>query len=97
MDALLALVFLYYFTPFLWLSDPQFYKKIASYMHWKPKYDPILPQAKDWPIVKLSKARKAFLQAVGDQAVQDILALQADQAALRQELSKSLADRDALC
>lgn len=61
-------------------------------MHWKPKYDPILPQAKDWPIVKLSKARKAFLQAVGDQAVQDILALQADQAALRQELSKSLAD-----
>ncbi|MEM7055589.1 MAG: 1-acyl-sn-glycerol-3-phosphate acyltransferase [Bacteroidota bacterium] len=60
-------------------------------MHRRPKFDPILPQAKNWPIVKLNKARKAFLQAVCDKAVQDILALQADQAALRQELSQFLA------
>lgn len=61
-------------------------------MHRRPKFDPILPQDKDWPIVKLDKTRKAFLQAVCDKAVQDIVALQADQVVLRQELSQFLVD-----
>mgnify|MGYP005846168797 CR=1 FL=1 len=60
-------------------------------MHWQPQYNPILPQAKDWPVVKMHQARAAFLQAVSDKVVQDLLALQPDHMALRQELIRSLA------
>lgn len=60
-------------------------------MHWKAVYDPILPQTEDWPVVKLRKTRSAFLQTVVDKTIQDLGALRTDPAALRQELSKSLA------
>jgi glycerol-3-phosphate O-acyltransferase len=60
-------------------------------MHRQLPYEPILPQAKDWPVVKMHQGLPDFLQEVSKKAVEDIWALHPDHTALRQELSRSLA------
>jgi glycerol-3-phosphate O-acyltransferase len=43
-------------------------------MRQKQPYAPIIPQAKDWPVVRLNKQRRSFLRAVTDASVQALLA-----------------------
>ncbi len=54
------------------------------------KYAPILPRAKDWPVVQLQKQRKAFIQAVTDQTMDILLTQYPDADALRTLLQKTL-------
>lgn len=42
-------------------------------MRRKQLYTPIIPRAKDWPLVQLDKQRRRFLQAVTDNAIQSLL------------------------
>ncbi|TVP51208.1 MAG: glycerol-3-phosphate acyltransferase [Mongoliibacter sp.] len=39
----------------------------------KHKYDPILPQKDEWPVVKLSKSRKEFIKTVAEASKKSIL------------------------
>lgn len=39
----------------------------------KHKYDPILPQKDEWPVVKLSKSRKEFIRTVAEASKQSVL------------------------
>eukprot|EP01132_Coremiostelium_polycephalum_P000286 gene286-373_t len=56
----------------------------------KLRYDPILVNSSDWPTVKIHQNKAAFLEAVSDKAVAEILMLQPDVMALRTDLAKSL-------
>jgi glycerol-3-phosphate O-acyltransferase len=64
-------------------------------MYSKLQYDPILVNPNDWPVVKMYRSRDAFLQAVSNKAVQDILALQPNASDLRHDLAKSLIQEQA--
>lgn len=64
-------------------------RKIACAMSKKQKYPPILSSPKDWPVVQLNKAQKAFLQAVTEEAVATLLAAHAEEGALRAMLVKT--------
>lgn len=57
----------------------------------KHKYEPILPKKDEWPIVKLSKNRKEFINKVAGASRDKILALTADNGELlREELETTL-------
>ncbi len=60
-------------------------------MRQKQKYPPIIPQTKDWPVVRLNKQRKAFVQGVIDESVQALLATYPAARALRAMLAKTVA------
>jgi glycerol-3-phosphate O-acyltransferase len=58
-------------------------------MRQKQPYAPIIPQAKDWPVVQLNKQRQAFLRAVIDASVQSLLNTHQEAGALRCMLCKT--------
>ncbi|MHB9147152.1 MAG: 1-acyl-sn-glycerol-3-phosphate acyltransferase [Candidatus Amoebophilus sp.] len=64
-------------------------------MYRKLRYDPILANPTDWPIVKMYQDKDTFVQSVSDKAVADILTLQQNTLALRKDLAKSLAQDQA--
>ncbi|MEL6152518.1 MAG: 1-acyl-sn-glycerol-3-phosphate acyltransferase [Bacteroidota bacterium] len=59
-------------------------------MHTTSRYAPILPDAKDWPVVQLNKHRRAFVQSVIDQSVQTLLDQYPSEAARWSLLEKTL-------
>ncbi|WP_114749584.1 1-acyl-sn-glycerol-3-phosphate acyltransferase [Pleomorphovibrio marinus] len=57
----------------------------------KHQYAPILPRKDEWPVVKLSKDRKAFIQQVVQESVDRILQITGNQShALKEELETTL-------
>ena len=57
----------------------------------KHKYDPILPQKDEWPVVKLSKSRKEFVKSVAEASKKRILELTGGNVAvLKEELETTL-------
>ncbi|MCH7399855.1 1-acyl-sn-glycerol-3-phosphate acyltransferase [Belliella sp. DSM 107340] len=57
----------------------------------KHKYDPILPQKDEWPVVKLSKSRKEFVKSVAEASKKRILGLTGGNVAvLKEELETTL-------
>lgn len=57
----------------------------------KHQYEPILPKKDEWPIVKLSKNRKEFINKVAQESKEKILAVTGDQVdLLREELETTL-------
>ncbi len=57
----------------------------------KHQYEPILPKKDEWPIVKLSKNRKKFINKVADASREKILEITGNNAeALREELETTL-------
>ena len=58
-------------------------------MRQKQLYTPIIPQARDWPVVRLNKQRRAFVQAVIDTSVQTLLTTHQEADALRTMLYKT--------
>jgi glycerol-3-phosphate O-acyltransferase len=58
-------------------------------MRQKQPYTPIIPRARDWPVVQLNKQRRAFLQAVIDESVQALLTTHQEADALRTMLHKT--------
>ncbi|OJW68386.1 MAG: hypothetical protein BGO68_05520 [Candidatus Amoebophilus sp. 36-38] len=60
-------------------------------MYKKLRYEPILANPSDWPVVKMYRAKDIFLKAVSERAVMDILSSEADTLTLRKDLAKSLA------
>lgn len=60
-------------------------------MQRQQKYDPILPNARNWPVVQLHRQRKRFLQTVIDASIQTLLADHPTTEALQTMLSKTAA------
>jgi glycerol-3-phosphate O-acyltransferase len=60
-------------------------------MYNKLRYEPILANPSDWPVVKMYRAKDTFLKAVSSSAVMDILDSETDSLTLRKDLAKSLA------
>ena len=58
-------------------------------MRQKQPYAPIIPRAKDWPVVQLNKQHRAFLQAVIEESVQALLATHQEADYLRGMLYKT--------
>ncbi len=58
-------------------------------MHQKQPYDPIISQAKDWPVVRLNKQYSHFLKTVVADSVQTLLAEYPSTDALRSMLRKT--------
>jgi glycerol-3-phosphate O-acyltransferase len=58
-------------------------------MRQKQPYVPIIPQAKDWPVVQLNKQRRGFLRAVLDASVQTLLDTHQEVGSLRCMLYKT--------
>ena len=58
-------------------------------MRQKQPYPPIIPQAKDWPVMQLDKQRRDFVQAVIDASVQSLLATHESTDELRVLLHKT--------
>ncbi|MFD2035639.1 1-acyl-sn-glycerol-3-phosphate acyltransferase [Belliella marina] len=57
----------------------------------KHRYDPILPQKDEWPVVKLSKSRKEFVKKVAEASKNRIIELTGGNvAALKEELETTL-------
>ncbi len=56
----------------------------------KKKYPPIIPKTKEWPVVKFSKERKKFIQAVKNKAVEKIMAHMDEKNPLRSALERAL-------
>lgn len=57
----------------------------------KHKYDPILPSQDEWPVVKLARERKEFVQKVAKKSEERILALTGDSPEiLKEELETTL-------
>lgn len=57
----------------------------------KHQYEPILPKKDEWPIVKLSKSRKAFINMVAEESKEKILEVTGDSVELlREELETTL-------
>lgn len=57
----------------------------------KHQYEPILPKKDEWPVVKLSKSRKEFIQQVVESSVDNIKGLTGNQLqALKEELEITL-------
>lgn len=57
----------------------------------KHKYDPILPSQDEWPVVKLARERKEFVQKVATKSEERILALTGDSPEiLKEELETTL-------
>ena len=54
------------------------------------KYEPILRKTKEWPVVLLSKNRKAFLEQVAEESFQKIKTLRSGKTALIEELETTL-------
>ncbi len=61
----------------------------------RQKYDPIIPKSKDWPVVRLNRQRRAFMQAVIDQSTKSLLVHHGEDEALHTLLSKTLAMEEA--
>ena len=59
-------------------------------MHKKLRYEPILPNSHDWPVVKMHKSQEAFLELVTKRAVEEIITLHADFSTFRKDLTKFL-------
>ena len=59
-------------------------------MSQKRKYNPIISKAKEWPVVRLSKHRKAFIQEVVKTSIENISALIKGEKNLREEIEKTL-------
>ena len=55
----------------------------------KKKYEPILPGSTDWPVVQLSKNRKAFIESVIEESVSAITAAQAENGSLKEEIEQT--------
>ena len=55
----------------------------------KKKYEPILPGSTDWPVVQLSKNRKAFIESVIEATVSAITAAQAENGSLKEEIEQT--------
>lgn len=56
----------------------------------KRTYEPILPGPKDWPVVRLSKNRKGFVEEVTDESVGKIKEIARSRSALIEELETTL-------
>lgn len=56
----------------------------------KRKYEPILPGSKEWPVVQLSRNRKAFLKEVVEEAYERIKSTTRNKTALIEELETTL-------
>ena len=54
------------------------------------KYEPILQKSKEWPVVLLSKNRKAFIEQVAEESFQKIKSLRTSKTALIEELETTL-------
>ncbi len=54
------------------------------------KYEPILRKTKEWPVVQLSKNRKAFVKQVAEESFQKIKDLRPNKMALIEELETTL-------
>ncbi len=55
----------------------------------KPRYLPVVPQKSDWPVVQLSKQRRAFADAVIDESVRTLLSTHSTARALQAMLAKT--------
>ncbi|MFW5760191.1 MAG: 1-acyl-sn-glycerol-3-phosphate acyltransferase [Cyclobacteriaceae bacterium] len=60
--------------------------KVVENYYTKKKYDPVLPGPGDWPVVQLSKNRKAFIELVTTDSVNRIKALKPRRNSLIEEL-----------
>jgi glycerol-3-phosphate O-acyltransferase len=58
-------------------------------MRQKQSYAPIIPQVRDWPVVRLNKQRWVFLKTVIDESVQALLTTHQEPDALRAMLHKT--------
>jgi glycerol-3-phosphate O-acyltransferase len=57
----------------------------------KHKYEPILPQKDEWPVVKLSKSRKDFVKTVAENSKKSILEITGNNMdLLKEELETTL-------
>lgn len=54
------------------------------------KYEPILRKSKEWPVVQLSKNRKAFIEQVAEESFQKIKSLRSSKTAMIEELETTL-------
>lgn len=54
--------------------------------NYREDFEPLYPDHDEWPVVKMSKNRDDFIQAVTDASVEHILKLKSDPAALIEEL-----------
>jgi len=54
------------------------------------KYEPIIRKSKEWPVVLLSKNRKAFIEQVAEESFQKIKSLRSSKTALIEELETTL-------
>jgi len=54
------------------------------------KYEPIIRKSKEWPVVLLSKNRKAFIEQVAEESFQKIKTLRSSKTALIEELETTL-------
>ena len=73
---------------YIW-SAKEPYTLIDDYI--KHQYEPILPKKDEWPIVKLSKSRKAFINMVAEESKEKILEVTGDSVELlREELETTL-------
>ena len=60
--------------------------KVVENFYTKKKFDPILPGPGDWPVVQLSKNRKAFIEEVTTESMERIKALKPRRNSLIEEL-----------
>ncbi len=55
----------------------------------KGQYEPVLPNMEEWPIFKIGKNRKQFVEDLSDDTVRRILEITGDDVRLREEIAKA--------